>query len=155
LKKVAPGNAHVHMKEHGELLSTECLMKDVVPVFLEKTQLMRSACESRKLRALKQNPELSFINTKLGQSRSDFFSGKPWRWLKVRLRHLAPFDCGVDGRCPRGRDSEFLNIHLPISYIVFIRRTTLAREMDGRVRNCRIESWIGLSSNAPCIGAYL
>jgi hypothetical protein len=56
------------MKEHSELLETECAMKDVVRKFLEKTQLRRSVCESRKLRAVKENPELSFINTKLGQS---------------------------------------------------------------------------------------
>jgi hypothetical protein len=123
-------------------------MKDVVRVFLEKTQLMRSACESRKLHAVKQNPELSFINTKLNQSYSDFFSEKRWRWRKVRLRHFARFQHGVDERCPNGQDSEFLNIHFPISYIVWIRRITLAREMDGRARNCRIESWTGLSSNA-------
>jgi hypothetical protein len=128
-------------------------MKDVVRVFLEKTQLIRSVSESRKLRVVKQNPELSFINTKLGQSRSDFFSGK--RWRKVRLRHFAFFHYGGNGRCPHGRDSEFLNIHFPISYIVFIRRTTLAREMDGRAWNCRIESWAWLSSNASCIGPCL
>jgi hypothetical protein len=51
-------------------------MKDVVRVFLEKTQSMSSICESRKLCAVKQNPEFSFINTKLGQSLSDFFSGE-------------------------------------------------------------------------------
>jgi hypothetical protein len=143
LKKVALDSLHVHMKEHGELLETECAMKDVVNVFLEQTQLMRVVCESRKLHGVKQNPELSFINIKLGQFRSDLFSGKRRRWRKVRLRHLALFHCGVNAR-----DSEFLNIHFPISYIVFIRRTTLAREMDGRARNCHIESWTGLSSNA-------
>jgi hypothetical protein len=117
------------MKEHGELLWTECAMKDVVRIFLEEAQLMGSVSENRKVRTVKQNPELLFITTKLGQSRSDFFSGQ--RWRNVPLWHFALFHCGVNGRCPNGRVSEFLNTHFPNSYIVFIRRITLAREMDG------------------------
>jgi hypothetical protein len=102
-----------------------------------------------KTPGVKQSPEHSFINTKLGQSHSDFFSGKRWRWRKVRLRHFALVHCRVNGRCANGWDSEFLNFQFPISCIVLIRRTILAREMDGQAPNRRIESWTGLSSNAP------
>jgi hypothetical protein len=53
LKKVAADSAHIRMKEHGELLLTECAMKNLVSGFLEKAALMRSVCDGRQFRAVK------------------------------------------------------------------------------------------------------